>query len=66
MLDPKTLQNGNEQFESFIARISGKRSDRVQYDYRAKNGKLFSCVAISLESARQRRDKWLQQNNLVA
>ncbi len=35
------------------------RGQRVQYDYRAPDGRLFSCVAKSLEVARNRRDAWL-------
>lgn len=34
---------------------------RVQYDYRAPDGELFSCVAASLEAARTQRDEWLAQ-----
>lgn len=47
-----TCQPGQEQYESW-----GK--ELVQYKYRTISGKLFTCVAKSLESARQRRDNWL-------
>jgi hypothetical protein len=31
-----------------------------QYDYRHKDGELFSTVAPTLEACREKRDKWLQ------
>jgi len=31
----------------------------VQYDYRAPDGVLFSCVGKSLPICRARRDEWL-------
>jgi hypothetical protein len=34
-----------------------------QYDYRSKNGELFSTVASTLEQCREKRDKWLQAKN---
>jgi hypothetical protein len=34
-----------------------------QYDYRHRNGELFSTVAPTLEGCRNRRDKWLQGQN---
>lgn len=49
--------NNQERYESFT--IGGKRM--VQYDYRAADGKLFSCVAPSLEIARIRRDRWMEE-----
>ncbi len=48
---------GHEQWEEFYSSIAGGM--RVQYDYRTSQGKLFSCVAKSLEAARTRRDAWL-------
>jgi len=35
-----------------------------QYDYRDKNGELFSTVATTLEQCRAKRDKWVQAKNL--
>lgn len=52
-----TTKAGQEQWEEYYSNTS--RGWRVQYDYRTPNGKLFSCVAINLEAARQKRDKWL-------
>jgi len=54
-----TCPNGEEQYEGYYS-MTGFRW-RVQYDYRTPNGKLFSCVARSLEEARARRDKWLKE-----
>lgn len=33
----------------------------VQYDYRHRDGDLFSCVAPDMEAARARRDDWLRR-----
>jgi hypothetical protein len=61
MLDPKNLAPGHEQHEMFNApgRIGRPGPKRCQYDYRHKDGELFSCVAVSLEAAREKRDVWL-------
>jgi uncharacterized protein YaiE (UPF0345 family) len=48
---------GQEQFESF--RRAGRKF--VQYDFRTESGKLFSCVAGSLQEARKQRDSWQQR-----
>ena len=55
-----TCQNGQEHYETFYSEI--KRKDLVQYDYRTESGKLFSCVALSLNIAREKRDAWLSKN----
>lgn len=49
-------ENGTERYEFFTFRGSRKRM--VQYDYRHTDGRLFSCVAPDLETARNRRDEW--------
>jgi hypothetical protein len=36
-----------------------------QYDYRYTDGKLFSCVATTLEACRDKRDKWLRKKNFA-
>lgn len=59
-----TTENGSESYEYFSSGLSRKRVRRVQYDYRTHNGQLFSCVAKSLDIARQRRDRWLEKRNL--
>ena len=64
-LNPQSIGNNQEQYEFFevehLAR-RGKDATRVQYDYRHTNGKLFSCVAKTLEDARTKRDQWLAKN----
>ena len=57
-----TCLPGQENWEGFISAINKKRY--IQYDYRTPGGKLFSCVAPTLEEARQRRDHWLQKMSL--
>jgi len=49
---------GQENHEEF--NFNGR--DFVQYDYRHIDGKLFSCVAKSLDDARSSRDKWLKSH----
>lgn len=53
-----TTANGQEQYEYYTNAYGEKR---VQYDYRIPKGKLFSCVALNLEFAREKRDAWLQK-----
>jgi len=48
---------GEEEWEEF----TWKGFPRVQYDYRTIDGRLFSCVALNLEAARERRDAWLEK-----
>ncbi|MFR9596810.1 MAG: DUF3873 family protein [Rikenellaceae bacterium] len=31
-----------------------------QYDFRGKDGKLFSCVAPTLDKCREKRDRWIE------
>jgi hypothetical protein len=52
-----TCPKGQEQYETFYSSIMGGK--RVQYDYRRPDGKLFSCIAKSLDEARAKRDAWL-------
>lgn len=50
MLDPKNLKRGGFQGEYFRQR--GRRGKRFfQADYRARDGKLFSCITTSEEEA---------------
>ena len=53
-----TKMLGQEQYEYF--KHAGRQVKYCAYDYRHTDGKLFSCVAPSLEIARKRKDKWLQ------
>lgn len=54
-----TVANGTENYESFYSSVVKK--NLIQYDYRANDGKLFSCVAPTLEKCREKRDNWLQK-----
>lgn len=56
MLNPKNLAPGQEQYEKYRDRV--RRKSLVQYDYRAEDGKLFSCVRPTLEACRAARDTW--------
>jgi hypothetical protein len=55
-----TTAPGQEQYEEFQPASLRRGQTRVQYDYRAPDGELFSCVAKTLEDARGRRDAWLK------
>jgi len=52
-----TTARGQEQYEEYFSTLA--RDQRVQYDYRTPEGRLFSCVAKTLDEARRRRDTWL-------
>ena len=58
MLDPKNLKPDQEQWEEFYSKTSDNWY--IQYDYRNKYGCLFSTIAKTLESARNKRNKWLE------
>lgn len=57
MLNPKNLLPGEEQHEYYKDRV--KRKCRCQYDYRAADGELFSCIRLNLEACHAARDEWL-------
>ena len=59
MLDPKNISKGEEQHEYYKDRVLRKRL--CQYDYRANDGTLFSCVRRTLEDCRLARDNWLEK-----
>lgn len=61
MLNPKNLDNGEEQYETF-ERKRGPRERKVfvQYDYRDIGGNLFSTVKSTLYECRVARDEWLK------
>ena len=46
---------GTENYETFTAM---RGTVYFQYDYRAEDGTLFSCVKPSLELCREARDKF--------
>jgi hypothetical protein len=55
-------KTGEEEYTSFQP---SHRPNTVlyQYDYRHKNGELFSTVTPTLELCRAMRDKWVQGKN---
>jgi hypothetical protein len=50
-----TCKVGEEKWEQFYDRIA--RKDLVQYDFRNADGQLFSCIAPTLEKAREKRER---------
>jgi C4-type Zn-finger protein len=59
-----TCAVGSEQYEIF--HMFGKKlvkNIRCQCDYRHTDGDLFSCIARDLESAREKRDEWLNNKD---
>lgn len=52
---------GEERWEEFNAR--GVK--RIQYDYRAQDGELFSGIFKSLEKAKAARDRWLDGRKTI-
>jgi hypothetical protein len=55
-----TIEKGTEQYESYYSPIVKK--NLIQYQYRAENGKLFSCVRPTLEKCQQLKDIWIANN----
>jgi hypothetical protein len=51
-----TCPAGSEQWEPYRS-VTDK--PLVQYDYRTPEGRLFACVAPTVERARRKRDAWL-------
>lgn len=52
---------GEERYEYFTVTLArGRRKRLCQYDYRAEEGELFTCVAETLDKCRQKRDEWLE------
>lgn len=41
--------------------VSAARRRAIEYNYRAPDGRLFTCTASSLKQARRRRDAWLEE-----
>jgi hypothetical protein len=52
--------------ESYTIFSPAKRRNKTfyHYNYRHTNGRLYSCVADSLEECHHRKDVWLKENNL--
>ena len=59
-------QPGKENYTAYNTMLRGKRVKMYQYDYRAESGELFSCCAPTLEACREKRDKWLEKQNIQA
>ena len=57
-LAPK-IANGSENYEFYYSEIS--RKELCDYDYRALNGELFSCIKPTLKQCREKRDEWIEQ-----
>lgn len=58
MLKPECLKNGDERFENFK---DSRGRKLCQYDYRAADGKLFSCVKKTYEECVKAKDEWLKE-----
>ena len=54
-----TCEKDQESYERFYN--TRLKKEYVQYDYRAENNKLFTCVAPTIEKCREKRDTWLFQ-----
>jgi hypothetical protein len=54
-MDTKNLKRGQEQ-SGIVATRDG---EKIRYDYQPYQGSLFTCLASSLEDAREKRDKAL-------
>ena len=52
-----TCKSGEERYEKFYNKILKKYF--YQYEYRSKEGALFSCVAATLEQCRDKKNRWL-------
>jgi hypothetical protein len=62
MLKSTDIGPGQEQYEAFKPAVRGVKK-RVQYDYRHKDGELFSCVRETLRGCRTARNEWLAARN---
>lgn len=51
---------GEEKHEPFVTRLGGKKVKMIQYDYRTKEGALFSCVGATYEKCVEKRNLWLK------
>ena len=55
-------KTGQENYTTFHFEYRPK-GRFYQYDYRHKDGELFTTVAQTLEQCRAKRDKWVQEKN---
>ena len=56
-----TCPIGAEQYEEYYSSLS--QCMKIQYDYRHSNDILFSCVAATLEKARDKRNLWFRRHH---
>jgi len=56
-----TVTAGQDMYEIFYNITGRKRKKYYQYDYRAEDGELFSCVKSTLDACRIERDRWLKK-----
>lgn len=61
MITSAECAKGKESYETF--NMSGK--SYVQYDYRAPDGELFSCVKRNVRFCREARNRWLLQKERI-
>ena len=61
-MNPANLKNGQEQYDSFQP-THNKSKRMIQYDYRDNDGELFSCVAATLDKARDKRNAWISKKD---
>ena len=54
-----TVEQGQEQYETFTYKVGRKTKKAYQYDYRSVDGELFSCIKKTLEDCRAERDAWI-------
>ncbi len=59
-----TCRPGEEHWELFENHIGLRYRDLYHYDYRTRDGALFSTVDTSLENARKKRDEWLKKKGV--
>ena len=66
-LNPIDIRPGQEQHEYFNVpahRCGPGIVRRVQYDYRANDGELFSTTGTTLKECRRERDRWLHTRRM--
>jgi len=59
-----TVTAGQENYEFFYMGTGKRRKKYYQYDYRAEDGELFSCVKSTLGACRIARDEWLKKRSV--
>lgn len=55
-------QLGKENYTFYTTKLGRNRVRMYQYDYRTDGGELFSCCAPTLESCREKMDKWMRKH----